>query len=458
MKIYNTNTRNLEDFVPITPNEVKIYTCGMTVYDNCHLGHARSMVVFDAITRWFRTSGYKVTFVRNITDIDDKIIKRAVENNETIYSLTNRMIKSMEQDAEYLNTIPPTYQPRATDFIREMQTVIGKLVDKNLAYQTQSGDVNFSVRSYPNYGSLSGKSIDELLSGSRVEVNDDKRDPLDFVLWKASKPTDPKEARWESKWGRGRPGWHIECSAMSCALLGETFDIHGGGADLQFPHHENEVAQSEGANDAPLANYWIHNAFVVVSAQRMGKSMGNALNIKELQKYYNGEVVRLFILRKHYRSPQNYSEEHLVDAKAVLKRLYTALLNFKPDESFVIDWSNPHAEKFKQFMDKDFDTGNAVTLLIELATELRKKYNDKLANLLVALGNTIGLLYQDPVTFMQTHTPIEITSEEIVCLLAIRADLRSQKKWKTADDVRLQLEHYGVILKDSPSGTVWYVM
>src|SRR2546421_12643269 len=327
-----------------------MYVCGITVYDYLHLGHARFMVVFDMVRRWLRASGYRVNYVRNITDIDDKIIRRARENNEPIASLTARFIRYMQEDAAALGCEKPEHEPRATQYVREMLDMIERLEKKRLAYQAASGDVNFAVRRFPGYGKLSGKSLDELRAGERVEVDASKDDPLDFVLWKRSKPEEPK---WPSPWGEGRPGWHIECSAMGCTLLGEHFDIHGGGQDLQFPHHENEIAQSEGANGTKFVNYWMHNGFVRLDEEKMSKSLGNFFTVREVLKKYDPEVVRFFILRAHYRSALNYSDIHLEDAKSALGRLYTALKDTKNQEA-KIDWNEPHARRFKEAMDDDF--------------------------------------------------------------------------------------------------------
>ncbi|HRL29103.1 MAG TPA: cysteine--tRNA ligase, partial [Ottowia sp.] len=325
LRIYNTLSRGLVDFSPIDPGHVRMYVCGITVYDLCHIGHARSAVAFDVVQRWLRASGYRVTFVRNITDIEDKIIRRALENGETIRQLTDRMIAEMYRDFDALGVQRPDHDPRATDYVPQMLDIVGKLKDKGLAYQATNGDVNYAVRKFAGYGKLSGKSLDELQAGERVAVDGAKQDPLDFVLWKSTKPTEPEGAKWDSAYGLGRPGWHIECSAMGGALLGETFDIHGGGADLQFPHHENEIAQSEGAHGVPLAKVWMHNGFVNIDNEKMSKSLGNFFTIREVMEKFDAETIRFFVVRAHYRSPLNYSDVHLADARAALKRLYTAL-------------------------------------------------------------------------------------------------------------------------------------
>ena len=325
LRIYNTLTRALEDFSPLEPGHVRMYVCGITVYDLCHVGHARAAVAFDVVQRWLKASGWRVTFVRNITDIEDKIIRRSVENGETVRSLTDRMITEMYRDFDALAIERPTHDPRATDYVPQMLDIVRTLEGKGLAYRASDGDVNYAVRRFPGYGKLSGKSLDELHAGERVAVLEGKEDPLDFVLWKSAKPGEPPEAQWDSAYGRGRPGWHIECSAMSCALLGNTFDIHGGGADLRFPHHENEIAQSEGANGVPLAKVWMHNGFVNIDNEKMSKSLGNFFTIREVLEQFDAETLRFFIVRTHYRSPLNYSDVHLDDARAALKRLYTAL-------------------------------------------------------------------------------------------------------------------------------------
>jgi cysteinyl-tRNA synthetase len=325
LRIHNSLTRAMETFTPLTPGVVRMYVCGMTVYDLCHLGHARSMVAFDVVQRWLKASGYRVEYVRNITDIDDKIIQRAIDNGETLRALTQRMIDALHQDADALGIERPQHEPRATDFVPQMTRLIGQLEDQGLAYRVANGDVNFSVRKFAGYGKLSGKSLDELHAGERVAVLDGKQDPLDFVLWKSAKPQEPDEAKWASPFGPGRPGWHIECSAMACELLGQTFDIHGGGADLQFPHHENEIAQSEGASGQPLARYWMHNGFINVDNEKMSKSLGNFFTIRDVLQVFDAETIRFFVVRSHYRSPLNYSDVHLNDARNALKRLYTAL-------------------------------------------------------------------------------------------------------------------------------------
>ncbi len=389
LKIYNTLAREKQAFEPIVPGNVRMYVCGMTVYDYCHLGHARVMVVFDAVVRWLRASGYDVTYVRNITDIDDKIIKRAAENGETIEALTGRFIAAMHEDAAALGVERPDHEPRATEHVPGMIRMIQALVDKGLAYAAPNGDVYYSVHRFPGYGKLSGKSLDDLRAGARVDVGEAKQEPLDFVLWKAARPGEPQ---WDSPWGPGRPGWHIECSAMSEKLLGEHFDIHGGGQDLQFPHHENEIAQSEGAHGHTFVNYWTkrrcqfpHNGFVRVDEEKMSKSLGNFFTVREVLAKFAPEVVRFFILRAHYRSPLNYSDQHLVDARHALTRLYTALKGVDAP-AVDIDWNEPRARRFMEAMDDDFNTPEAVAVLFEIANELNRSRSPGDAGLLKALG------------------------------------------------------------------------
>ena len=457
LRIYNTLSRDIETFKPIDSNHVRMYVCGMTIYDLCHIGHARMMMAFDVIQRWLKVSGYKVVYVRNITDIDDKIIKRALERGITIRALTDEMIAAMHQDIGALHIETPTHEPRATEYVPQMLDLISKLAHKGLAYQAPSGDVNFSVRQFPGYGKLSGKSVDELRSGERVAVQDDKADPLDFVLWKAAKPAEPDDAKWDSNYGAGRPGWHIECSAMSCALLGETFDIHGGGADLQFPHHENEIAQSEGATGKPLANYWIHNGFVRVDNEKMSKSLGNFFTIREVLAKYDPETVRFFIVRVHYRTALNYSDAHLNDARAALKRLYTALDLVKPDALGIeaINWTNPFAARFKAAMDEDFGTPEAIAVLFDLAAQVNVSKSTQLAGLLKALGGCLGLLQNVPSVFLQAGAKTGLDEATIQANIQARADAKQAKNFALADEIRKTLLAQGIVLKDSPTGTTW---
>ena len=452
LRIYNTLSRALETFSPLEPGHARMYVCGMTVYDLCHLGHARSMVAFDVVQRWLKASGYRVTYVRNVTDIDDKIIKRALDNGETIRALTDRMVAALRQDADALGIERPSFEPRAMDFVPQMLSLIGVLEQKGLAYRTAGGDVNYAVRKFPGYGKLSGKSLDELRAGERVAVLGDKQDPLDFVLWKAAKPSEPAEAKWDSPYGPGRPGWHIECSAMSCEMLGESFDIHGGGADLQFPHHENEIAQSEGATGKPLARYWMHNGFVRVDNEKMSKSLGNFFTIREILAKYDPETVRFFIIRAHYRSALNYSDAHLDDARGALKRLYTALHAIKP-VTVEIDWLNAHAARFKAAMDEDFGTPEAVAVLFELATEVNKTGSAQLAGLLKALGGCIGLLQDDPEKFLKAGSLVEDAA--ILELIEQRAEAKKARNFSEADRIRNELLAQGIVLKDSSTGTTW---
>lgn len=453
LRIYNTLSRALEDFSPLEPGHVRMYVCGMTIYDLCHIGHARMMMAFDVVQRWLRSSGYRVTYVRNITDIDDKIIRRAVERGITIRELTDEMTAAMHQDVGALAIERPTVEPRATEYVPQMLALIGTLEGKGLAYRAGSGDVNYAVRKFPGYGKLSGKSLDELRAGERVAVQDDKQDPLDFVLWKAAKPGEPPEAKWDSPFGTGRPGWHIECSAMSCATLGESFDIHGGGADLQFPHHENEIAQSEGATGRPLARFWMHNGFVRVDNEKMSKSLGNFFTIREVLEQYDAESVRFFIVRTHYRSPLNYSDVHLQDARSSLKRLYTALSLVAPEDIGAIDWADPHAARFKAAMDEDFGTPEAVAVLFDLAGEVNRTRSARTAGLLKALGGCLGLLQGDPGAFLRQG--VRLDGAEIEARIAARAAAKAAKNFAEADRIRGELLAQGIVLKDSAAGTTW---
>jgi cysteinyl-tRNA synthetase len=453
LRIHNTLSRRLEAFQPLQTGHVRMYVCGMTVYDLCHLGHARSMVAFDVVQRWLKASGYAVTYVRNITDIDDKIIRRAAENNESIRGLTDRMIAALHQDADALGIDRPTHEPRATDHVEGMLGIIRLLEDKGLAYRTPDGDVNYAVRKFPHYGKLSGKSLDELRAGERVAVADGKLDPLDFVLWKTAKSSEPDDAKWESPYGMGRPGWHIECSAMSCQLLGETFDIHGGGADLTFPHHENEIAQSEGAHGQPLAQFWMHNGFVRVDNEKMSKSLGNFFTIRQVLEAYDAETVRFFIIRAHYRSALNYSDAHLDDARQALKRLYTAMSVCPQVPEVVPDWSQGHAARFKAAMDEDFGTPEAIAVLFDLATEVNRTGSIAAASELKALGCVLGLLQQDPQVYLKAGKGLDEASIER--LIAQRVQAKSARDFALADQIRQQLLVEGVLLKDAPQGTTW---
>ncbi len=454
LRIFNTLSKELERFVPLKDGHVSMYVCGMTVYDFCHIGHARSMIAFDLVQRWFKVLGYQVNFVRNITDIDDKIIRRSMENKETIRSLTDRMILALEEDASRLNIQEPSAQPRATDYVPQMVVMIENLLEKKLAYQAGQ-DVNFSVRQFPGYGRLSGKSLDELHAGERVAVLDGKEDPLDFVLWKGAKESEPQEAKWAAPFGLGRPGWHIECSAMSCALLGQTFDVHGGGADLQFPHHENEIAQSEGASGETLANYWMHNGFVNVDNEKMSKSLGNFFTIRDVLKVFDAETLRFFVVRSHYRSPLNYSDVHLGDARSSLKRLYTTLDLVAPKDMAVseIDWSNAYASRFKQAMDEDFATPEAVSVLFDLSSEVNKSKDPYLSGLLKALGSCLGILESSPSAFLKAGAAL--SEQEIESKIQARAQAKKDKNFALADEIRQALLDQGIVLKDAAQGTTW---
>ena len=453
LRVYNSAARQKQDFVPIHPGRVDMYVCGMTVYDYCHIGHARVMVAFDVIQRWLRARGLQVRYVRNITDIEDKIIDRAAKNGEPIGALTERFIRFMDEDAAALGVEKPGFEPRATEYVPDMVRLIQALVDRGLAYQAANGDVYYSVRRFADYGKLSGKSLDDLHAGERVEVDPAKQDTLDFVLWKAAKPGEPS---WDSAWGRGRPGWHIECSAMSEHFLGEHFDIHGGGQDLLFPHHENEIAQSEGAHGHKFVNYWLHNGFVRVDDEKMSKSLGNFFTVREVLARFDAEVVRLFIVRAHYRSPLNYSDQHLEDARAGLTRLYTTLRD-TPPERVAIDWDEPFAHRFAQAMDDDFNTADAVAVLFDLATQVNRSHSGQEAGLLAALGGLLGLLQRDPLAYLRGGVAAdgELSAEQIEERIARRAAVKKAKDFKEADRIRAELLAAGIVLEDTASGTTW---
>jgi len=474
LKIYNTLTRDKQEFVPIVPGKVGMYVCGMTVYDYCHLGHARVLVVFDMVYRWLKASGFDVTYVRNITDIDDKIIKRAAENGESIHVLTQRFIDFMHEDAGALGVQTPDHEPRATQFVPDMLDMIGKLEKNGLAYRADDGDVNYAVRKFDGYGKLSGKSLEDLRAGERVDVADSKHDPLDFVLWKHARDEEAEEVKWDSPWGKGRPGWHIECSAMGSKLLGQHFDIHGGGADLQFPHHENEIAQSEGAHQCAFVNYWMHNGFVNVDKEKMSKSLGNFFTIREVLKKYDAEEVRFFILRAHYRSPLNYSDVHLDDAKQSLDRLYTALKNVPAQAKGTVNWNEYHAKRFKGAMDDDFNTPEAMAALFDLANEANRNKSVEAATQLKELGAVLGLLQDDPVKRSQRSRNIveavaygagtskavfvgstEISDSHINEQIEARIVAKQAKNYAEADRIRKELLSAGIVLEDTPQGTTW---
>jgi cysteinyl-tRNA synthetase len=463
LKIFNTLTGSKDIFRPIEPGKVRMYVCGMTVYDYCHLGHARVMVVFDVVVRYLREAGFDVTYVRNITDVDDKIIQRANENHEDIQTLTTRFIDVMNEDAAALGVLPPDIEPRATASMDSIVEMIGTLVDKGYAYQADNGDVYYDVSRFGNYGRLSGKQLDELQSGARVAVDNAKIDPLDFVLWKTVKPDEPS---WPSPWGPGRPGWHIECSAMSTGCLGAHFDIHGGGMDLQFPHHENEIAQSEAATGEPFVNYWMHNGFVRVDDEKMSKSLGNFFTVREILKRYRAEDVRYFILASHYRSPLNYSQDNLEQGKAALTRLYTSLRGLAPYGS-----PGPECERFTTAfhaaMDDDFNTPEAIAVLFELAREINKSRETdaelagRLAGCLNRLGGILGLLQVEPESYLRETATVQdagaggISEAAVQELIARRINARERKDWAEADRLRDELEGYGIVLEDGAGGTTW---
>ncbi len=450
LKIYNTLAREKQTFVPLETGKVSMYVCGMTVYDFCHLGHARVMVVFDMVSRWLRASGLDVTYVRNITDIDDKIIKRANENGEDIRVLTQRFIDAMDEDSALLGVLRPDIEPRATAHVDSMIDMISALIAKGYAYHAKNGDVFYSVNSFDSYGKLSGKSLEDLRAGERVEVDTFKRDPMDFVLWKSVKPNEPS---WDSPWGKGRPGWHIECSVMGACHLGKHFDIHGGGQDLQFPHHENEIAQSEAANNCTFVNYWMHNGFVRVDDEKMSKSLGNFFTIRDVLKKYDAEVVRFFILRAHYRSPLNYSDKHLDDAKQALARLYNALRGAEVVAK--VDESSDSYQVFKAAMDDDFNTPEAVAVLFDLANSFNKSGDLTLASQLKGLANILGLLERSPEDFMQGGLADGLDASAIEAKIAARAEAKKTKNFAESDRIRQELLAEGIFLEDSPQGTTW---
>ena len=453
LNLYNTLTRQKEAFNPIEPGKVKMYVCGMTVYDLCHIGHARMLTAFDVIYRWFAASGYDVTYVRNITDIDDKIIKRAAERGISAEALVEETIADMHADTGALGLLRPTFEPRATAHIGGMQDIISKLISRGKAYPAPNGDVYYAVREFDGYGKLSGKTLDNLRAGERVEVDPNKRDAHDFVLWKAAKPGEPQ---WQSPWGAGRPGWHIECSAMSCHHLGEHFDIHGGGEDLQFPHHENEIAQSEGAHGQQYVNYWLHNGFINVDGEKMSKSLGNFFTIRDVLGHFDGEVIRFFIVRSHYRSPVNFTDGILNDAKQGLTRLYTALRGLALPASSGIDWNNAYAARFKAAMDDDFGTSEAISVLFELAGEVNKSRDVQQARLLKDLAGVLGLLQRDPEAFLQGNgTEGGLSAEQVDALIQARKDARAAKNWAESDRIRDELTAAGIVLEDSAAGTTW---
>ena len=456
LNIYNSLTRQKEKFQPIEPGKVRMYVCGITVYDYCHIGHARMILVFDMVVRYFRFRGYEVNYIRNITDIDDKIINRSLENGEPFDELTERFIQAMNEDFAALNAVIPDREPRATEHIEQIITMITRLLENGFAYQADNGDVFYNVSAFKGYGKLSGKNIEELRAGIRVDVQDVKADPVDFVLWKMEKPGEPT---WDSPWGQGRPGWHIECSAMSTHCLGADFDIHGGGQDLQFPHHENEIAQSCGAGSKTFVNLWMHNGFVRVDDEKMSKSLGNFFTVREVMARYLPEVIRFFILSSHYRSPLNYSNAHLDEARAGLTRLYTSIRAIDPGEGEI---SPDYRQRFEQVMDDDFNTREAVTVLHEIAGDINR-LDDKsseqaacLARTLVRLGDVLGIMQLPPAEFLHTGAvEADISTEEITRLIEQRAQAKADKNYAEADRIRNDLSGQGIILEDGPGGTTW---
>lgn len=452
LHIYNTETRRKEVFEPIHPAKVGLYVCGVTVYDYCHVGHARVMVVFDTFVRHLRAQGFDVRYVRNITDIDDKIIRRALENGESINELTARFIEAMHEDERALNVLPPDEEPRATEYMADILQMIETLLGKGCAYRADNGDVYFSVRDFPGYGRLSHKKLEELAAGARVEVVEAKRDPLDFVLWKAAKAEEPEEAKWEAPFGKGRPGWHIECSAMSTRCLGPHFDIHGGGMDLQFPHHENEIAQSECATGERFVNYWMHVGFVRINDEKMSKSLGNFFTIREVLRAYHPEVLRTFLLSAHYRSPVNYSEENLNKAKADLQRLYGALEAVEPAGAAQ---GTDFEARFDAAMNDDLNTPQAFAVLFELAREVNRRQDGALAGLLVQLGQRLGILNETPQAFFRNQPGSGLSDAQIKALIEARNAARKGRDFAEADRIRDELKAAGIELLDGPEGTRW---
>jgi cysteinyl-tRNA synthetase len=460
--IHNTLTRRKETFVPLVADEVRLYVCGVTTYDYVHIGHGRTFVAFDVIQRWLRARGWRVNYVRNITDIDDKIIRRAAENGETVSDLTDRFIAAMHEDFDALGLQRPDHEPRATQFVPQMLDLIGLLEKRELAYQADDGDVNFAVRRYPNYGRLSNRSLDELRAGERVAVDAAKRDPLDFVLWKRAKPGEPQ---WESRWGPGRPGWHIECSAMASELLGRRFDIHGGGPDLVFPHHENEIAQSEGAYEETFANVWMHTGALRMGEDKMSKSLGNVLNIREAVRRHGGETIRFFLLRTHYRSQMQFDEDQIGEARTALDRLYIALRD-TPAAEGAIDWDEEHAKRFSAAMNDDFNTAVAVSVLFDLATKTNTTRSATLARQLFQLGCVLGILESEPNARLQgRHHALKAETGEYVLqgsdamriqsLIDKRTAAKKSRDFATADRLRAELAAEGIVLEDSAQGTTW---
>ncbi len=453
LKIYNSLTRTKQEFKTITPGKIGMYVCGVTVYDLCHIGHARTFVNFDVIVRYLRYAGFEVKYVRNITDIDDKIIKRANERGISAHDLAEQFIVEMHKDFDALNIKRPDIEPKATDNITEIVNFVQKLIDNQHAYVAESGDVLFDINSFKEYGKLSGQKLDELQAGARIEVEKTKHNPLDFVLWKMSKPGEPS---WESPWGAGRPGWHIECSAMNNKYLGKEFDIHGGGSDLIFPHHENEIAQSCCANKTPYVHYWMHSGMVMINEEKMSKSLNNFFTIRDVLETYDAETIRFFLLSGQYRSPLNYSQENLDKARAALNRLYTTLRDtqaVEPDST-----EDEYTAKFKEYMDDDFNTPGAISVLFDLAKQINKESGEtaqKLAGRLKQLASVLGILEQDPNKFLTTGAKDDDV-EQIEALIKQRNDARKQKNWALADEARDKLKQMHIELEDGPQGTVWH--
>jgi cysteinyl-tRNA synthetase len=456
LKIHNSLTRQKEVFKPIEDGKIRMYVCGMTVYDLCHLGHARVLVVFDTVVRYLRYIGYDVTYVRNITDIDDKIIARANENGETIDVLTHRFIDAMHEDAAALGVLPPDEEPRATTSMQQIIDMVQALVEKGHAYPADNGDVYYDVSTFEHYGQLSGKKLEELRAGERVAVDEHKDDPLDFVLWKAAKPGEPS---WDSPWGKGRPGWHIECSAMSTCCLGNHFDIHGGGQDLQFPHHENEIAQSEAATGETFVNLWMHNGFVRINDEKMSKSLNNFFTVREILKLYKGEEIRYFVLASQYRSPLNYSDTLLDNARTALSRLYNTLRDIEIRDCY--DENDESVSRFRAAMDDDFNTPEAIAVLFDLANQVNKNRDSEpevaieKACILRKLANVLGLLEQDPEAFLQAGASDEDDAEAIDALIEARQQARANKDWAEADRIRDELDAMGIVLEDKDGKTHW---
>ena len=455
MKIYNTLARQKQEFIPLVPGHIRMYVCGMTVYDYCHLGHARVLVAFDAITRYLRARGWHVTYVRNITDIDDKILRRADENGEAYTALTARFIDAMHEDEARLGVARPDIEPCATAYIEQIIAMVQQLIDNGYAYHASNGDVYYIVEKFSPYGKLSGKNVEELLAGARIDVDEAKRDPRDFALWKSAKPG---EVHWRSPWGDGRPGWHIECSAMSTCCLGDSFDIHGGGPDLPFPHHENEIAQSEAATGKTYVNYWMHAGAVRVDNEKMSKSLGNFFTIREILDQYHPEVVRYLLLSSHYRSAINYSEENLQIARGALERFYTALRGLENIPVLPLadlDTSQPAVARFIEVMDDDFSTPEAIAVLFDLARQLNTARSTTTATTLKSLGAVLGLLQDNPSTFLQAGGANELDASSIEALIAERVQAKADKNFARSDEIRDQLKAQGVVLEDSRTGTTW---